>query len=547
MFPLQNQEQEDAEFGSKTFLIVDDFNGMRGILRDMLRSCGANVKMIEAVGSGSEAITLLETNKYDVVLCDYNLAQGKNGQQVLEEARHRHLIGPDCTWLMISAEKTNDVVMGASEYQPDAYILKPVNEATLRLRLSRIWARKKVFVEISEKLAHKDYPGAIKLCDQRLESDKANEVELLRLKTQLLLKCGKVDEARRVFERVATERDLPWAAVGLANILIQSGDYAEAKSMLESVVSANRSYLEAYDCLARACQLLGLDEQAEQVLERATRLSPNSVARQKVFGDVSLKLGKLDNAEKAFRKSMMLGEHSIFKTAESYLGLAKTCSAKNNPTEALRVLGTLNKHFDDEDVRLKSWVAEGLLHHQNGRPVAAREAAQKVARQLQQATQQMDSENTLEMAQLLLETGEKETALNLLQQEVRNDPENEHLLDQVKQIFAEAEMSEQGDELVESSRKAAVEQMNRGVLLLGEGKIDEAVTWMREARVAMPGNARVLFNLAHVLITRLQKMGVDAAIADEAREVLYEANRLSPGEKRFAQLMETLEAVSPVG
>jgi len=81
-----------------------------------------------------------------------------------------------------------------------------------------------------------------------------------------------------------------------------------------------------------------MHEQAEQMLERATRLSPNSVARQKVLGDLSLKLGKLDNAEKAFKKSVTLGEHSIFKTPDSYLGLAKTCSAKDNPNEALRVL-----------------------------------------------------------------------------------------------------------------------------------------------------------------------------------------------------------------
>lgn len=542
MLPPKNQD--DIKFSNKSFLIIDDFHGMRSILRDMLRSCGADVKLINTVNTGGEAMPVLENKKYDVVLCDYNLGQGKNGQQVLEEARHRHLIGPACTWVMISAEKTNDVVMGASEYQPDAYVLKPVNEATLRLRLSKIWAKKEAFAEISEKLSHKDHNGALQLCDQRLNFDKANEVELLKLKTQLLLQCGKVDEARRVFERVAAERDLPWANVGLAKILIQEGDHEGAKSLLENVIEANRAYLDAYDCLAKTYQLLGMHEQAEQVLERATRLSPNSVARQKVFGDISLKLGKLDNAEKAFKKSMSLGEYSIFKTPDAYLGLAKTCSAKNNPTEALRVLGVLNKSFDDDAVRLKSLVAEGMLHQQTGRPAAARETAQKLVKQLQSSSQHMDSAETLEMAQLLLATGEKDAALNLLQHEVMNNPENAHLLDQVKQIFIEAKMGEQGDELVESSRKAAVEQMNRGVLLLGEGKIEEAVSWMREAREAMPGNARVLFNLAHVLITRLQKMGADAVIADEAREALLAANKLAPGEQRFMQLMEALDAAS---
>lgn len=542
MFPLPGKDPGDAGFTNKTFLIVDDFNGMRGILRDMLRGCGANVKQIDTVGSGAEAITSLETKKYDVVLCDYNLAQGKNGQQVLEEARHRYLIGPDCTWLMISAEKTNEVVMGTSESQPDAYVLKPVNEATLRLRLSKIWARKEAFSEISGRLAHKDYLGAIKLCDQRLKSDKANEVELLKLKAQLLLDCGKVDEARRVFERVVTERDLPWAKVGVAKMMIQEGDHNGAKSVLEDVVEKHRSYLEGYDLLTHVYQALGMYEQAEQVVERAARLSPNSVNRQKVLGDVSLKLGKLDNAEKAFKKSVGLGEHSIYKTPDAYLGLAKTCGAKNNPGEALRAIEALNKNFDDEAVRLKSLVAEGMLHRQAENHVAARDVAQKLSKQLAQSPPPIESAVALEMAQLLLATGEKGTAISLLQQEVKNNPESTQLLEQVKEIFSAAEMGEQGDELVESSRKAAMEQMNRGVLLVGEGKIEEAVSWMREAREAMPGNARVLFNLAHVLITRLQKIEADAATAAEAREALLEAHRLEPGEKRYGQLMEALDA-----
>lgn len=539
------QDQDDAAFANKAFLIIDDFHGMRSILRDILRSCRANVKLIDTVSSGLEAIAMLENNKYDVVFCDYNLGQGKNGQQVLEEARHRHLIGPACAWVMVTAEKTNDIVMGASEYQPDAYILKPVNEATLRLRLSKIWARKEAFTEISAKLAHKDYLGAIQLCDQRLGFDKANEVELLKLKTQLLLNCGNTGEARRIFEEVAAERDLPWAKVGLAKLLIQEGDHNGAKSLLESVLEENRAYLEAYDWLANAYQALGMHEQAEQVLERATRMSPNSVARQKVLGDISLKLGKLDNAEKAFKKSVSLGEHSIFKTPDSYFGLAKACSAKDNPKEALRILETLNKNFDDEAVRLKSLSAEGMVYHQSGDPIAARKVAQQLSKQLEHSPQRMDSAATLEMAQLLLATGEKDTAVGLLQQEVKNNPENTELLDQVKQVFSEAKMGEQGDALVESSRKASIEQMNRGVMLVREGKIDEAITWMREAREAMPGNARVLFNLAYVLITSLQKNGADAAIATEAHEVLLEANRLAPGEKRFAQLMDSLNAAFP--
>jgi CheY-like chemotaxis protein len=76
---------------------------MRGILRDMLRDCGAT--QIELASSGKEAIHRLESGNYDVVLCDFNLTTGRNGQQLLEEAKVRKLIGPTCIWIMVSAEK----------------------------------------------------------------------------------------------------------------------------------------------------------------------------------------------------------------------------------------------------------------------------------------------------------------------------------------------------------------------------------------------------------------------------------------------------------
>lgn len=534
--------QREVDFSNKNFLIIDDFEDMRRALSGILKSCGVNIKFIDAAGTSNEAIRLLEKRKYDVVLCDYNLGYGKTGQHILEEAKHRQLIGPACAWLMVTAEKTNDIFMGTAECQPDAYLLKPVTGTILRLRLSKIWAKKEAFTEIDAKLKRKDYLGAIRLCDQRLAFDEANAVDLLRLKTDLLLNCGNTDEARRTFEEVVSERDLPWAKVGLAKVLFQDGDMDGAQSLLENVIEGNRPYLESYDWLARVFKAQGKHDEAEQVLERAIQLSPNSIARQKTLGEVSFKLGKLDKAENAFRKSVGLGEYSVLKEHGAYLGLAKTHSAKENPNEALRTLCALNRDFDDEAIRFKSLIAEGMVHHKSGESIKAREVAKKLSERMKHSPQQIESEASLEMAQLLLATGEKEMAVNLLQKEVKNNPENAEFLEQVKQIFTEAKMGAQGAALIESTRKSAIEQMNHGVLLASNGKIEEAIIWMRNAREAMPKNSRVLFNLAYVLIAYLQKNETDAAITAEARESLLEANRLAPGGKRFIQLMEALEA-----
>jgi predicted Zn-dependent protease len=87
--------------------------------------------------------------------------------------------------------------------------------------------------------------------------------------------------------------------------------------------------------------------------------------------------------------------------------------------------------------------------------------------------------------------------------------------------------------------------MNQGVLLWKTGKLNEAVEWMRNAREALPNNMRILFNAAQILVSHLQKYGHDAALADEAREVLQHIERLQPGQQRFAQLMEQLALLAP--
>ncbi len=534
--------QTKTDFSSKLFLVIDDFEDMHTLLRHTLKDCGANTKLIDTASTANEALRLLKEKNYDVVLCDYNLGAGKTGQNILEEAKQHQLIGPACAWLMITAEKTNDTFMGTAEAQPDDYLLKPITSGALRLRLAKIWNRKKAFIEIAAAIASYDYPAAIKLCDQRLEFDEANAVDLLRLKARLMLDSGNTDGARRTFEKAVFERNLPWAKVGLARVRFQEGDLAGAKFLLEGVVEENPYYLEAYDWLTRVCQTLGKHNEAEQVLEKATAMSPNSIARQKSLGDISLKLGKLDKAEKAFKKSVGLGEYSILKTPDAYTGLAKTYSAKGDSSEALRVLDILNKDFDDEAARFKSLIAKGMVYQKSGDSEKARAVAQELSERRKHLPQRLESSANLEMAQLLLDTDEKEMAVNLLQEEVKNNPENAEILELIKQVFVGAKMGEQGIALIESTRKSAVEQMNRGVLLAREGKIEDAIIWMRTAREAMPTNARVLFNLAYVLIASMKKTGVKEEIVSEAHEALLEANRLAPGEKRFTELMESLKA-----
>ncbi|TJZ72880.1 tetratricopeptide repeat-containing response regulator [Chitiniphilus eburneus] len=527
-----------TNFASHHCLVVDDFQGMRYLMRDMLRECGA--VHVEMASNGKEALQRLLERRYDIVLCDYNLGQGKNGQQLLEEAKLRQLIGPATTWIMITAEKSSDWIMGAVEYQPDSYLLKPITADLLLSRLEKIAVRKQAFADIAQAMSNKQYTRAIALCDERLAYDTVNASELQRLKGSLLLDAGEIDAAQKLYETVLANREIAWARTGLGRICFQQGEYEAARDHFQISREQAPGYLEAYDWLARTQQRLGDAEHAESTLSAALKLSPNSPLRQKSLGELALQRGDLDVADAAFRKSIAVGEHSILKTPEAYLGLAKVCSKSSRSDEALKVLKSVQHQFSDDDVALRAKSAEGMIYTQENQLSKAGAVANELKQMLQERATRPDSTASLEVAELMLATGQRDQAVSLLQDVVRNNHEDNLLIDKVQAVFDSANMKAEGSNLVEACRREAVELMNSGVLLARDGKLPEALAAMRGARDKLPANARVLFNFAFVAVMYLQKLGTDEALIEESRQALREANRVSPGEKRFSQLMDAL-------
>lgn len=536
---------EPIDWAGKHYLVVDDFIGVRQLLRESLRSLGA--RNIDQAASGSEAIGLLARVRYDVVLCDFNLGDGKNGQQVLEEARMRNLLLPSGVWMMVSAEKSVESVMGAAEHQPDAYLVKPITEGVLLTRLNRAWHRKQVFRPIDQACADKDYLRAARLCDEQIEASRVHEVELLRMKARLMEKCGEPEKAREVYERVLAQREYQWARAGLAKIRLANGDFEAARQMFQGVIAENRYYIDAYDQLALAYQGMGMLDEACSILERAARLSPNSVPRQCNLGQICLKLGNVGMAEKAFRKCIAVGAYSVRRTPDAYLGLARVCGLKNDPKEAQALLQTAQRDFGEQypDIDLRAKITEGLVYHESGDYRRARKAGDELEALLGAREDRPDTETCLEMATLLFAVGVKESPSELLCYVIRNNHDNALLLDEVQAIFDKARLSDEGGDLIRSSKKEAADLMNQGVLLWKTGKLQEAVAWMREARARLPNNQRILFNAAQVLVSHMREQGYDEALALEAHEVLSHVDRLQPGQQRFAQLMEQLAALAP--
>jgi len=532
-------------FGSRQFLLVEDFETMRSVIRGLLRRCGA--QRVDTAASAEEATRLLSRNSYDVVLCDYNLGDGKNGQMLLEEARHKGWITPSAVWIMITAEKHSDMISVAAEQAPDDYLLKPITEGTLQTRLQRLVERKAALADIVNAAAAKDFAKALALCKQRLAEGK-NVAEVLRMQAQLHQQMGEPAQARAVFEQVLARADLPWAKLGLARLSMQAGELSAAKVQLEEIVRVHPQYLEAYDWLASVHEKLDQPKQQLEVLQRATKLSPNSSSRQAALGGAAAASGDAEAATQAFQRSIKLGEHSALKTVAPYLGLARVQVEGGATDAALETLAGLADKFEAAEARLLGKAEELRAHTKAGNVDAARAAVQAVSELMQQTPEPVSADAELAVAETLMQCGHKDAAAELLQFVTRNNHDDQAIADRAQKVFEAAGMAEHGRELLSASRKQASEAMSEGVQLISQGKLVEALDSMRRARDLMPQNPRAQLNLAYVAITCMEKSGWTAELGKEARQAIGAAVGISPDNARAAELqgrLDKLKATAP--
>lgn len=513
-------------------LIIDDFQGMRTMLRDFVRNMG--VTRIDTASNGKDAISQLALNKYDIVICDYNLGPGANGQQVLEEAKLRKLVGVSTIWVMVTAEKTTDMVMGAAEVKPDDYLLKPINQVLLQSRLEKLITRKQSLGEIEAAIRAQDYSAAIALCDQQLQARAVNPQELLRIKSGLFMTLQDYPAARALFESVLALRSVPWASTGLGQVLYYSGDYAGAAPLFQQVLQDNPMYLEAADWLARTLDALGDSTQAQQVLQDALKLSPNSPLRLKSLGDTALRNGALDVAQAAFEQTIKISEFSPHKNPAVYARLARVLSDKDAPQEALNVLKRSKADFRyNSAAALQTATAEAQVYQKMGEADKAEAAMGEAERLLEQLADQVSPELTMEVATSLFKLGKKDKACALLQDLVKNNHENAELSRQVEAVFVSENLVEEGRSLIQASRQEVVDINNQGVLLAKQGDFAQAVKLLRSAAKQLPHNEVISVNLCGLLIGLMQQSGKSEALVVEARELLSRVHALNPVNKKY--------------
>lgn len=529
-------------FETKTYLVIDDFGDMRSMIKGLLRALGAT--HIDAARNAREALGMMARTRFDVVLCDYNLGPGKNGQQLLEEARHRRLISIATVFVMITAENTREMVMASVEFEPDSYLSKPFTKELLRTRLLKLLQRKADLQPVNDALERKDYPRAIELLDQRIAGRPKNLADLIRLKADFCFQSQRYDEASEIYRGVLASREVPWARLGTGKIQYARGQLAEALETFTQLTSQCKTLMAAWDWLARTQRALGDVTNAERTLQAAVALSPRVVTRQQALGELALHNRNYTAAEQAYANAVELGEHSIYRNPAAYAGLARARSGEGRHDDAERVLDDLRQAFDDQAGAFYAATAHAAVCEDRGDHQGALAQLQQAEEHFRQLGRDAPADAALALARSCARVGKSEQAEQLLRNAVRNNHDNDDLLAAAADVYREAGIADDAGAEVKAIRQEVIDMNNRGVGLIAAGQLDEAIALFTRAADSMEGNLVINVNATRALIISMERRGLDAERLELARRYLDRARRLGADDSRVSALAERLHRLT---
>ncbi len=508
----------EISYQDLSILVTDDFSSFRSIVNGLLQGLG--VFDVDMASNCEGAIERCTNKFYDLILCDYNLGRGRNGQHVLEELRHRGLLTHNNIFIMVSAEAARNIVMSAYDCEPDDYLMKPITARVLQQRIDRL---------LKQRLAMKPIYKALESGDRYLAKDKLTEMSLAenrysiaaqKMLGEIFIKDGELDKAERLYTRALEVRQVDWARLGLAKVKQTKGELELAGTWLEKIVDENPLFLPAYDVLADNWDIKGQKINVQSTVQRAVDISPMSILRQKKLSQVANENNDMETAVSALRKTVRLGQLSCHGSAENSIEFARMISKAvekkhnadtNTPDEALEYLEAAKDRFHltgEELIQCK--LLSGRIHALNGDVSKAKHLLEE-ARDLI-ADIKSDVDTDLDYVSTLLSLGEKEKANKLLEELKIKYQDDQEALRKLDGFL---------NEPVSEENRAMVATINReGIDLYNQNRFDEALECFERARKLFPKHIGIQLNIVQALIGKLKAGNRDSLVVNECQSSL---------------------------
>lgn len=511
------------ELPRKRVLIVDRHPHARNSLRMMLSTLG--ITSVHGAGTSAEVLRQVDNSRFDIILSDYMLDDGRDSQQLLEELRQQRLLSLTAVFMVITGERSYRNVISLAELAPDDYLIKPFTADQLQSRLLKAIYKKHFFARVLGHLDNNAYTDALAACEGLLARDDGFSSETTRFKGEILNALGRYDEAQAVYQQVLAQRPAPWARMGLAVALRGLEKLAEAEALGVEILRDYPEFLAVYDFVAGVREEMGKLAEAQEVLQQAATISPNNSARQRVVGDVAVRNNDLETAERAYNKVLERHRGSSVKNIDDYTNLSRIMLDRGFAAGARGIAQQLRRDLrGNKQGEFAALVTESLCAEKEGEPAKAKAALASAltlhATLLAEAGEQGVSQKlTVDLAEACLASGDETRAQDILRKVAAENHENRAMIAQIEGVFAKTGNEESGQAMLAQVGREIVELNNRGVLAARSGDVEGSVQMLIEAAERVP-NLQFLVNASKAIFTLLERQGWNEAMAERGLRYL---------------------------
>jgi DNA-binding response OmpR family regulator/Tfp pilus assembly protein PilF len=527
-----------SHISEKWVLVIDDIEGVREQLNMSLSSSG--FAKLHVVGSIHDALVRMETNRYDVILCDYLLGEGTDGQQFLKYLRTNDLITRNTIFIMMTAEQAFEKIMAASEVAPDDYMLKPFTAAQFNARLEKLFEKQEYFAAIDKASDSKNPGRVIAECNRRLVNKDKYFVDLCKIKAAALLRDGRCQEAVGIYREILLLRPVSWAKLGLARALFMLNQNVDAEVLVREILAESPQFMGAYDLLSQLLVSSGAKQEALDVLQKAREVVPSAMSRVREISKLAVSTGNHELAEQIMSEALQKHRFSPVREANDYVVLSSALMGQGKTKEALSVVTDAQKSFDDEHSVVALAVSESDVHRVAGNTEKAEIAINKALSQGD--VTKLPTHLVMSLADACLALGKEDHGTYLLRHVVQNNPEDAAVKNKVHEILiAAGQDASQATAMIEESNRAVILLNNEGVQKAESGQLAEAIEMLTQAASRLPNNMQIISNAALVLALDLVRNGTKPERLSQCLHYRGELIKKVPTHSKLAQIDELLK------
>ena len=528
-------------------LIVDDQVLAKGYMKYSLEELGfGDITYVDKINL---ALSTLRSQRFDLIICSYNLKYEQDGYYFYEEIKANGELPLSTAFVFISADTNSDLVQSIIELQPDDFLAKPFTVKELDRRLSRVLTRKKALSDVYLCIEKHQYVRALSEVEVFLGTPKYSEFFplALKIKGEMLTACGNFNQAKYFYLAILQVQSFTWAQLGLVNSYLHLDEDESAEKLVLQLAFKPDSQLAAYDLLT-ALQIKQNDfDSALECVMMATEISPRSIRRHKTALDLSRITHDYETQFEAAKKIVRFAKNSIHDKPENYLNVARAgidYAMTTEPSDTEKLIKQANEYV----------------------------------RQLKQAFPKADMQEQMKVinARLLYLSDEKDNALALLDKLDEDSWDNETidaLLDKAK-IFHDVGLHERSQAVLdqieqrctknpekseiflhyisqEKAEKSSIkfsskDLNNTAVGYFEKGEIDNAMEVFIKAFTIMPKNTSIALNLMQAISSQAAKSGdvsLSATLLKKCIKTLENSQLNDIQQQRYHKIRTILDAL----